>query len=134
MALVFDVKDLQLLGKRLEGFNKHKDDIIKKVMVDLAVRVISRAKRITPVDTGVLRRSFENGEVSYSDGCYSIDVKNSAEYALFVEEGHRIVSNGVTVGWKSGVFMLKIAESKVKSEMDAYVKRAIEAGLRDVFL
>lgn len=134
MAIAFDVKELELIGKRLDDFNKHKDEILKKVMIDLAVRVISRAKRITPVDTGVLRRSFENSEVSYSNECYSIDVKNSAEYALFVEEGHRIVSNGITVGWKSGVFMLKIAESKVKSEMDAYVKKAIEAGLKDVFL
>ena len=65
----------------------------------------------TPVDTGVLRRSWKYKTINENEGILS----NGVHYAQYVEYGHR------TRGGKSfidGVYMLEKSVKEIESELD----------------
>lgn len=127
MAINIDFKGLKELGNKLKVSDKTIDELMSKVLNDIAVEVIKGAVLLSPVDTGHLRLSWFSNFRRDADGAYVCEVYNNATYARFVERGHRIVNrNGVTVGWVDGVFMLKISEERAKRELDKYIKRTVD--------
>lgn len=82
-----------------------------------------RVKLLTPVDTGFLRNSWERTEPAGD----SIEVYDNAEYANFVETGHRIVYRNrrgekIYTGRRvEGVFFLRDAvdETQAQYNVDA---------------
>lgn len=132
MAIKVDMSGLKKLEKRLKSSDKSRDELISKILEDIAFEVIREAKLKTPVDSGLLRRSFFSNFRRDQDGTYICEVYNNTTYARFVEKGHRIVSNGVTIGFVDGVFMLKVAEEKVRAGLDKYTKRTVERYLKEL--
>lgn len=132
MAIKVDMTGLKKLEKRLNSSDKSRDELISKILEDIASEVIRKAKNLTPVDSGLLRRSFFSNFRKDLDGAYVCEVYNNTTYARFVEKGHRIVSNGVTIGFVDGVFMLKISEERVKRDLDRYIKRSVERYLKEL--
>lgn len=132
MAIKVDMSGLKKLEKRLKSSDKSRDELISKILEDIAFEVIREAKLKTPVDSGLLRRSFFSNFRRDQDGTYICEVYNNTTYARFVEKGHRIVSNGVTIGFLDGVFMLKVAEEKVRARLDKYTKRTVERYLKEL--
>lgn len=132
MAIKVDMSGLKKLESRLKSSDKSRDELISKILEDIAFEVIREAKLKTPVDSGLLRRSFFSNFRRDQDGTYICEVYNNTTYARFVEKGHRIVSNGVTIGFVDGVFMLKVAEEKVKARLDKYTKRTVERYLKEL--
>ena len=45
---------------------------------------------------------------------YKRQIYNNTEYAPWVENGHRIVRNGETVGWREGIFMLRLSVLEIE--------------------
>lgn len=132
MAIKVDMSGLKKLESRLKSSDKSRDELISKILEDIAFEVIREAKLKTPVDSGLLRRSFFSNFKRDQDGTYICEVYNNTTYARFVEKGHRIVSNGVTIGFADGVFMLKVAEEKVRARLDKYTKRTVERYLKEL--
>lgn len=132
MAIKVDMSGLKKLESRLKSSDKSRDELISKILEDIAFEVIREAKLKTPVDSGLLRRSFFSNFRRDQDGIYICEVYNNTTYARFVEKGHRIVSNGVTIGFVDGVFMLKVAEEKVRARLDKYTKRTVERYLKEL--
>lgn len=132
MAIKVDMSGLKKLESRLKSSDKSRDELISKILEDIAFEVIREAKLKTPVDSGLLRRSFFSNFRRDQDGTYICEVYNNTTYARFVEKGHRIVSNGVTIGFVDGVFMLKVAEEKVRTRLEKYTKRTIERYLKEL--
>lgn len=132
MAIKVDMSGLKKLESRLKSSDKSRDELISKILEDIAFEVIREAKLKTPVDSGLLRRSFFSNFRRDQDGTYICEVYNNTTYARFVEKGHRIVSNGVTIGFVDGVFMLKVAEEKVRTRLDKYTKRTVERYLKEL--
>lgn len=132
MAIKVDMSGLKKLESRLKSSDKSRDELISKILEDIAFEVIRQAKLKTPVDSGLLRRSFFSNFRRDQDGTYICEVYNNTTYARFVEKGHRIVSNGVTIGFVDGVFMLKVAEEKVRARLDKYTKRTVERYLKEL--
>lgn len=132
MAIKVDMSGLKKLENRLKSSDKSRDELISKILEDIAFEVIREAKLKTPVDSGLLRRSFFSNFRRDQDGTYICEVYNNTTYARFVEKGHRIVSNGVTIGFVDGVFMLKVAEEKVRARLDKYTKRTVERYLKEL--
>ena len=132
MAIKVDMSGLKKLESRLKSSNKSRDELISKILEDIAFEVIREAKLKTPVDSGLLRRSFFSNFRRDQDGTYICEVYNNTTYARFVEKGHRIVSNGVTIGFVDGVFMLKVAEEKVRTRLEKYTKRTVERYLKEL--
>lgn len=92
----------------------------------LAMRIV---KRYTPVDTGDLRKAWEYDILKKGDS-YIIIISNNMDYASYVESGHRIVANGVTIGWQEGRFMLKMTEEALDKHAPIIWEKEIEKGLR----
>lgn len=132
MAIKVDMSGLKKLESRLKSSDKSRDELISKILEDIAFEVIREAKLKTPVDSGLLRRSFFSNFRRDQDGTYICEVYNNTSYARFVEKGHRIVSNGVTIGFVDGVFMLKVAEEKVRTRLEKYTKRTVERYLKEL--
>ena len=132
MAINVNLSGLNSLSSRLKSGDRSMDELLSKVLEDIAAEVIKEAKNLTPVDSGLLRRSFFSNFRRDQDGTYICEVYNNTTYARFVEKGHRIVSNGVTIGFLDGVFMLKVAEEKVRARLDKYTKRTVERYLKEL--
>ena len=90
---------------------------LRGFMVEMAERVIAKTKPRTPIDTGDLRRAWVLGDVHRDGNNISVEILNGMEYATFIEYGHRIVSNGIEVGWYDGRFMLTISINEIRNQI-----------------
>lgn len=123
MAIMFNYAEFIRYLKMVTVCKKQYYDFLKDFLKEMASRVISRAKPRTPVDTGNLRRSFILGDVNGYGKNISVDILNGADYASYIEYGHRIVMNGVEVGWYDGRFMLKTSVDEIRREMPERYQR-----------
>ena len=100
-------KLLNVLDSSIKGF----DVEIPKMLSRVSSKLIRKVKLKTPVDSGVLRKSWH----SKKDGDLARVVYNNVKYASHVEYGHR------TRGGKSfgdSVYMLKKSVKKIETELD----------------
>lgn len=100
-------KLLNVLDSSIKGF----DVEIPKMLSRVSSKLIRKVKLKTPVDSGVLRKSWH----SKKDGDLARVVYNNVKYAQYVEYGHR------TRGGKSfvdGVYMLEKSVKEIESELD----------------
>lgn len=120
-------EELKKYKKDFEKLGKTCDDFLKDFLIETAERVIAKTKPRTPVDTGSLRNAWQLGNISGVGKFISIEILNPMEYATEIEYGHRIVSNGVEIGWFEGIFMLKISIEEIRRQMPArYAQKFVE--------
>lgn len=82
----------------------------------------ARVKPKTPADTGLLRQSWESGDVEGD----SIEVGNNVEYVPYVEFGHRIVAFGKDTGKvQPGEFMLRDACDELEDNFNTDARRIL---------
>ena len=106
-----EVKGLDKLLNVLDSSIKGFDVEIPKMLSRVSSKLIRKVKLKTPVDSGVLRKSWH----SKKDGDLARVVYNNVKYASHVEYGHR------TRGGKSfvdGVYMLEKSIKEIESELD----------------
>ena len=95
------------LNNAQDNYKKEAKKLLKEIGMKLKTRVVLK----TPVDSGVLRKSWR----SKKDGDLARVVFNNVKYAQYVEYGHR------TRGGKSfvdGVYMLEKSVKEIESELD----------------
>lgn len=102
-------------------------EIDKRILNRVGNKTVRRLKEDTPVNTGFMRRSWKaDPAVQYGNKTEKVIV-NTADYASYVNDGHRIVRNGATVGFVEGHFMLERALSQAErdlvTEFEAEVRR-----------
>ena len=124
----FDIRGLEQLQDRIERIDY--ETFIKQQAMQLALRLIALTKDKTPVDTGLLRRSWAMGTVEKVGNKYIVTVMNNVEYASMVEYGHR---NRNHTGWVPGRYMLTVSENELKEAAPGIINSRIEAFLREVF-
>lgn len=107
--------------------------MIEEALQELGNILLRDTKERTPVDTGHLRRNWQVSRVEKHGECYEIAVSNNIEYAPFVENGHRIVVGGVTVGFVDGVYMLRISAMELERRMPQLIERKTRDMLRRIF-
>lgn len=66
---------------------------------------------------GFLRKSWHSPRIVKTSKSVTKELMNSADYASYVNDGHRVVVKGVTVGFVKGRHMLEKAISKVNKAM-----------------
>lgn len=119
-----DTKDME---KTVNKINGNMDLFLKNLITKLGLMLLARTKRLTPVVTGLLRRSWRLGKPKVKKGATEIEISNQVKYALPVEKGRK-KPNG---GFVPGKFMLRNAfaelEPKIKNiaeqELDEYIRR-----------
>ena len=110
------LEDLEMAFDR--GLNAWEQDIVEAHAKKMAAKVVGEVKRETQVQTGNLRRRWDGRVEKRSDGA-DIIITNDADYAAAVNDGHRIVSHGKTVGYKEGRHML---ETGIANYQNTYLK------------
>ncbi len=128
-----DTKVLKDYRNSLGKFKRVTDEIFMEAVYEVAGRVFRATVKNTPVDTGFLRESWNIDDVKKKGSVYEIEISNDAEYASYVEYGHRIVRGGNTLGWKDGVFMLTISEKNLEKVMDRIFQRKFEKRFKELW-
>ena len=109
------------------GMTSWQKTIVMRHARIMGLKLVREAKRQTRVDTGNLQRHwFFRVEES---GGVRIWVLNDAEYAAYVNNGHRIVRGGHTVGFVPGKHMLVNA---VEEYREKHMKQDVEDMLEDL--
>ena len=150
MGFNLDMKELLEYSRNLAKSSDNFEDFLKDFLIEMANRIIAKTKPRTPVDTGALRSSWgietektkviestnnqgrkmlktiRTGDIKYNGKEISLVLSNPMEYATEIEYGHRVVRNGVEVGWYEGKFMLKTSIDEVRRQMPLRYKRDFE--------
>ena len=106
-----EIQGLDEFAKTLNNAQDNYKKEAKKLLNKIGMKVKTRVVLKTPVDTGVLRRSWKYKTINENEGILS----NGVHYAPYVEYGHR------TRGGKSfidGVYMLEKSVKEIETELD----------------
>lgn len=88
---------------------------------------------------GNLRRSWQVGSIVSKDGGWEVEIFNSAEYASYVEYGHRqqpgryvpVLGKRLKASWVQGRFMLTITEEELRTQAPALLEKRMRAFLEE---
>lgn len=110
------IEDLERTFNR--GITVWEGEILSESAEKMGAKCVREIKRNTKVVTGNLRRRWSNhAETGKND--IKIHLTNDADYASYVNDGHRIVKGGETAGYFEGHHML---EKGVAAYKDHYLK------------
>ena len=106
-----EIQGLDDFTKVLENASNNFEKEANKKLDIIASKLVAKVKLKTPVDSGLLRRSWQPKKISNLERL----VFNNCRYGQFVNYGHR------TKGGKSfvdGVYMLEKSVKEIESELD----------------
>lgn len=131
----FGTKDFDAFVSEFENKIQGKAIVteIESALTQTAGTALNKIKKKTPVDKGTLRRNWQASNAKHFGGVFLIDIYNNTEYAPFIENGHRIVRGGRTVGYHSGVFMLRDAIKEVDDNWDKLVGKRFLKAVENIF-
>lgn len=128
----FEFGEVVQLKANIIKTSKTLHQIHLKVAKKIAQLAIRKVKKLTPVGlSGDLRSNWKYGVIKKGD-MYIIVIYNQIEYASFVEKGHRIVVEGITIGWVEGRFMLKITMDEMEKLAPNMWKKEVEKEMRRI--
>ena len=117
----FEIKGIDNFLKNINNIQSNFQRDLENLIKKYGVYLFANTKKLTPVDTGQLIRSWQ---LKYKKGDLSIRLYNNTEYGIYVEYGHR------TRGGKSyveGVYMLKKTfektEEKFTNDLEKLLKK-----------
>lgn len=123
------MKSLEDLEAALErGLSSWEQEIMEKHANRMGHKIVREVKRLTPVNTGNLRRRWF-ARIDRQSRQIIIWVANDAEYAASVNNGHRVVRAKKTVGFSKGKYML---EKGIQTYQITYMKQDIEEMLKEL--
>jgi len=125
-----DLSELIELRDRVQNLADHSDQIMTALANEIAARLLRKTRKRTPTVTGTLKRGWYVGDISVSNGLYTIEIINNVEYAPYVEYGHRTKNHK---GWVKGRYMLTVSENEINEQLDRIVRKKLEKLLKDVF-
>lgn len=123
MAKNYEFKiDTSDFDKKINKIQKNFPNFISHLLKQLGLRLLARVKRLTPVDTGLLRKSWflENPKVQGSKSY--IEIKNNVKYGLPIEEGRKTKGGGFV----AGRFMLKKGMNEINREAPRIIESEIQ--------
>lgn len=129
---------LKEFKKIIEEMEKEKEQLMIDTIKELAARLLRKVIKRTPSDTGNLRRNWTVSDVRKNGENYEIEVSNSAEYASYVEFGHRqtpgrfvpVIGKRLKKSWVKGKFMLTISENELQKQAPAVIEKKITEWLK----
>lgn len=119
----FDFSDMQKLQRSLKEIELGFPGFLEECIRELAGRLMAKTIARTPVDTGLLRRSWQIGEIKRTPAGFEVEIINPVEYAMYVEHGHRTRNRA---GWVDGRFMLTISIQELENELPTFLERKLQ--------
>lgn len=124
----FDFREFERLKRNYEQLAQNIDTFLREFLLEMAMRAERKIKKRTPVDTGLLRRSWEVGEVIKQGDKYIVEIINPVEYASYVEYGHRTRDRRK---WVDGRFMMTISMQEIERELPRFLERRLLKWLKE---
>lgn len=117
---------------------KHELETTSKKVGEQGLRLL---KSNTPVDSGNLRRNWTAKGPSITSGGWTIEFINNANYASFVENGHRqtpgrfvpAIGKRLKASWVPGQFFMKKSVSQLQKKIPSMLEPDVVLVLRDLF-
>lgn len=106
-----EIEGLNELVDTLENASNNFEKEAGKKLDVIASKLVAKTKLKTPVDSGLLRRSWQPKKISNLERL----VFNSCRYGQFVNYGHR-TRNGKS--FVDGVYMLEKSVKEIETELD----------------
>lgn len=129
MAGGFDYRQFMDAYRALDRVNREFDQWLHQFLLEEALRTLRLVRPLTPVDTGLLRRSWSISRVERTGNSLVVYLINPVEYASFQEHGFEYqTKNGY--GWYPGHHMAEISIRKVQAAMPARFNREFARWLR----
>lgn len=130
---------LHRAAKRLERADGKK--LVMQAGAQASAQMLELARAHTPFESGSLRESWHVKRMEESGRGVSIEVENSADYASFVEEGHRqtperfvpAIGKTLVEDFVPGQFFLREAEAQYRGESAAALEKMLAEKMRKVF-
>lgn len=143
-AVKINLEGFKELEKSLTKIQKDVDDFIVSLSKEVAARLLAKVIKLTlpgkyPKSSGkkggTLRRGWTAGKkqsqksfvedmkVTKTGGVYEIIVKNSVEYASYVEFGHRTRNHK---GWVPGKFILTVSEQELEGDLERIIQNKLQ--------
>ena len=114
-----DIQGLNELIRSLDKSSENYEKEAKKALKEIGMRLKAKVQLKTPIDSGVLKKSWKYKTINKSEGILSTNVK----YAPYVEYGHR------TRGGKrfvDGQYMLTKSVKEIEETMTSEFSMMIE--------
>lgn len=123
-----NAREIQKFRKELKEMCDDISEIDRRILTRAVNTGVEVAKRNTPVVSGFMRKMWRTTPTVQKKGGTEKAIYNAADYASFVNDGHRTVNQkGETTGFVPGQHMLERAEKvvfeKMRSEFDKEVRR-----------
>ena len=112
------------LGEIVELLPKETEKFMKAEAKDLRKFMVAYAKTKVKKLTGNYFRGFKAGKKVYkwSDEDYNVRVYNTMPHAHLIEDGHRIVVAGKTLGFVPGRHVMEEANKRYEAEFLDHVE------------
>lgn len=123
-----DVTRFQANLERFQG--RELDALVRRICNKIAETLVSDVKKNTPVVTGNLRRSWQQSAVTKSGAHWAVTVYNTADYAIYVEYGHRTRNHK---SWVEGQFMLTNAKKRLDRKARIIIAEEVKKKLGEMF-
>lgn len=119
----YGVKELQ--NELISIIKKDYPKEAQKLLFLMANRTLARVKKKTPVDEGILRRSWQLGDTYKNGDDYFIELFTDEDYGQHVEFGHKtgLKSGNSGTAFVKGKFMLTLSIKELENEMPRLVKK-----------
>lgn len=118
--------EIERFRKQLKAELGEISDVDRKVLNRAVNEGLRKVKFLTPVDTGVLRRSWKTSRTKKTANGVEKELQNNVFYAPYVNYGHRVVNRAKeTVGWVVGKFMLEQTEKFVWKRLSELFRKEI---------
>ena len=123
--------DVMRFRANLERFQgRELDALARRICDKIAETLVGDAKKKTPVATGNLRRSWQQSAVTKSGAHWTVTVYNTADYAIYVEYGHRTRNHK---SWVEGQFMLTNAKKRLDKKARIIISEEVKKKLGEMF-
>lgn len=132
MSTKIDTKKLDAFAQKLKKASSSQGEAVcTEALNEIAKVALKKTINQTPRDTGNLARSWLTTDGVKQEGkSYKKEIYNTADYAVFVEFGHRTRSHK---GWVPGQFMLTNALEQTSPMLNSIISSVVNKHLGEVF-
>ena len=113
------IEGLNELIRSLDKSSENYEKEAKKALKEIGMRLKAKVQLKTPIDSGVLKKSWKYKTINKNEGILSTNIK----YAPHVEYGHRTRGGK---GFVDGRYMLTKSVEEIERELDKQLSTIIE--------
>jgi hypothetical protein len=110
----FDYRQFKAFYENMNRLAEGHRKFIEGFLLQMALRLLAKTKKRTPVDTGDLRDSWYLSKIARRGDDVMINIINPKLYASHVEFGHMTVNR---TSWVDGYFMCTVSMQEIEREM-----------------